>query len=314
LALASWVRGAPLAQFEPGVTYLVEFWGGDPEMGFLREPDFARLQRQHGKQLVVIGVVAGSADYDFEGVRDHYAEHGKQQTFAVGYDGDGKAHAAWLAAGQEPPLVGLVDGKGRLAWRGGFGFVPVLLPKVLAGDADPAALADESAKIEQRITRVMLKAGLRPQQAIAEMDALLKDYPALAPALVPQIYQELAAGEEPALAEPLLPRVCDIWIAEENPLYLNNLAWSIVDPSVAKDQRDLVTALRAAEKAVALSRQQEPSLLDTLARVWFWKEDYKKAVALQRQAIALLGEEVDAEERAAYAASLKEYEELAAGK
>jgi hypothetical protein len=107
------------------------------------------------------------------------------------------------------------------------------------------------------------------------------------------------------------PRVADLGIAKGDGDLLNSLAWAIVDPESPQEKRDLVTAERAAKKAVELSEEGEPSLLDTYARVWFWKQDYAQAVVWQQKAVDLCAEGDLHEELAAV---LKEYQALAAKK
>src|SRR5690606_28743484 len=53
----------------------------------------------------------------------------------------------------------------------------------------------------------------------------------------------------------------------ENPAFLNQIAWTIVDPEVPDEagEKSLGVALKAAEKAVELTGGQEWAILDTLA-------------------------------------------------
>ena len=68
---------------------------------------------------------------------------------------------------------------------------------------------------------------------------------------------------------------------------LNQLAWTIVDPDAKLEKRDLELALRAAQKGAELSEEKDAAVLDTLARVWAWKGDYKKALEIETKAAAL---------------------------
>ena len=53
--------------------------------------------------------------------------------------------------------------------------------------------------------------------------------------------------------------------------------------------------------------RKPPFKYSALARVWFWKQDYKKAVELQKKAVAN-------DTNPDLAKTLREYEKLAAGK
>jgi tetratricopeptide (TPR) repeat protein len=87
------------------------------------------------------------------------------------------------------------------------------------------------------------------------------------------------------------------WVCEA----LTQLAWTIIDPEVELETRDLALALRAAEKLVELTHGQNGGVLDTLARVYAWQgeldralEVQNRAVELQRETVALL-ERIDRE-------------------
>ncbi|MEZ6036732.1 MAG: hypothetical protein R3F29_04585 [Planctomycetota bacterium] len=311
-ALSQMVRGAAVTELSKGVVHLVEFWGTGPGMGFDRDREFARLAKSYGPKLRLIGVVAPSDedDYDFEVVADYYAEHGEHLSFTIGFDGDGKLHEAWAkAAGNEPPALFLVDEKGRIAWIGGLGFLPLVLPKVMAGDCDPTALAEDTAAAQKQMLRLVMTASLKPAGAMAEMDKMVKQWPLLETMAVTTAWSSLLDSDEPKLAIPLEKRVCDVATKDQDSSTLNWLAWTIVDPAVERAERDTATAERAAKQAVALTQEKDPSLLDTLARVYFWTKDYKQAVAWQKKAVAALGEEDEG--RDGLEATLKEYEQLA---
>jgi hypothetical protein len=69
---------------------------------------------------------------------------------------------------------------------------------------------------------------------------------------------------------------------------LNSIAWFTVDDEGVK-QRDLEFALEAALRANALTEEKNPSILDTVARVYFEKGDLKAAVKWQRLAVEHAG-------------------------
>jgi tetratricopeptide (TPR) repeat protein len=68
---------------------------------------------------------------------------------------------------------------------------------------------------------------------------------------------------------------------------LNDMAWCIADFANDCKPRDVELALRAAQRAVELTKQQDFAPLDTLARCWAWKGDFAKALSLEEHAIAL---------------------------
>ncbi|MBS1724824.1 MAG: hypothetical protein JSS66_17925 [Armatimonadetes bacterium] len=69
---------------------------------------------------------------------------------------------------------------------------------------------------------------------------------------------------------------------------LNNLAWFMVDDEVNFKKPDLKLAVSLAEKAVALSKEQEATYLDTLAYCYFKSGKVDKAISTQEKAVKLL--------------------------
>ena len=67
---------------------------------------------------------------------------------------------------------------------------------------------------------------------------------------------------------------------------LNNLAWFY---ATAKDSRlrDAAKALDYAQRAVALTHEKIPELLDTLAEAYFMNGDYDRAIETERKVLAL---------------------------
>jgi hypothetical protein len=312
LPIDKWLAGKPLAAFAPGQVYIVEFWESALELGVQRAKDYAALQQKHGGKLAIVGVARDGEDIDLHVAEAFYAQHGGGIDYRIGWDEGGKAHAAWLGgAGREAPAVFVVDGKGALVWSGAFAWLELVLPPTLAGKADPVALAEQVDKLDKRFTRIFVAAALKPQVAIEEMDKLLAEQAFLAPYLLPGVYSTMVGEKHAEFAARLAPRVADLGIRLGDVQMLNSLAWSIVDPEVESEKRDLATAERAAAKAVELTKEADPNVLDTLARVWFWKKDYAQAVAWQQKAVDKCepGEDHDL-----LVGTLKTYQELAAKK
>lgn len=315
-ALPSVVRGAAVDGLATGVVHVLEFWGEQAASGLDRAAVWAKLRKQHGKKLRIAAVVGPSEDYDLDAVAAFYAENGAGIETSIGFDADGSLHERWVAAsGQEPPVTFLVDAEGRLAWVGGAGLLPLALPQVVAGNYDAAKLAQQTEDANERIMKLALTTALKPSGAIAVLDELVAKYPVLEDLAVALAWGSLLESDEPELATPLQPRVLKALLAAGDAWSLNGLAWSIVDPTLdaPAEQRNLDVAMRAAVRAVELSGSQDPQILDTLARVWFWKKDYKQAAELQQRAVALCGED-DAELRDELDATRKQYEALRDGK
>jgi WD40 repeat protein len=100
--------------------------------------------------------------------------------------------------------------------------------------------------------------------------------------------------------------------ADEEPLQLdetestsyNDRAWSLATAPDSR-ARDGQTAVQLAEKAVAATQRKDPMILDTLAAAYAETGQFTNAVAVQREAIALLATDT---EKADYGSRLKLYE------
>jgi tetratricopeptide (TPR) repeat protein len=71
---------------------------------------------------------------------------------------------------------------------------------------------------------------------------------------------------------------------------LNYVAWMIVDPDAKLARKDLELALEAATRADALSDNDEPAIIDTLAKVYFDMGKIEEAIMLQQKAVRLASE------------------------
>jgi tetratricopeptide (TPR) repeat protein len=77
-------------------------------------------------------------------------------------------------------------------------------------------------------------------------------------------------------------------LAEENwesAMDLNAIAWSLV--TLSKEEADLELAQRIALRATSLTDDKNPSILDTVARVYFERGEVESAIAWQEKACAL---------------------------
>jgi tetratricopeptide (TPR) repeat protein/tRNA A-37 threonylcarbamoyl transferase component Bud32 len=137
----------------------------------------------------------------------------------------------------------------------------------------------------------------RPEEAVAHLERAIALNPAHPDARL-SLGVALVALARPAEAiEHLETAVASDfrvnWVCEA----LNRLAWTIVDPEVELETRDLALALRAAEKVVALTHGQNGSVLDTLARVFAWQGELARAIEVQSRAVELQREVVARLER-----------------
>ncbi|MEY3142910.1 MAG: Serine/threonine-protein kinase PknB [Planctomycetota bacterium] len=91
--------------------------------------------------------------------------------------------------------------------------------------------------------------------------------------------------------------------------FWNELAWyGLTEVAAAAPERDLSRLLKYAERAVELSRREDGSVLDTLARAHWELGDKAKALEIQREAIAVMANRIDENQLAELKATLARYE------
>lgn len=253
--------------------------------------------------MTLIAVAAADPRTSLPLIEARVKDKGKAWAFAVAWDDGRKTSDAWLknkALGAHPAFV--VDRAGKLAFLGSPIQLDVPLAAIVAGTWDPAkgerwlAAASELETSLGTLTREQMPA------ALARLEALVKECPALDPSLSAVRFELLLRLGRHDEGDRYGARLVDEAIAAGDSGRLNGLAWSIVGPEFTYERRNLDLALRAAGKAVELTQQRDGMILDTLARVYACKQDWKKALELQRRAV-LFNPQDDLRK------ALKEYEE-----
>ncbi len=291
LAVAEWLRGPALADFTRERCYAVVFWAAWSKPCRDALTQLTALQRRHPDQLTVLGITSVDDENPKTAVTALLTERGDGIGFPIGWDDAQQTHEAWLrAAGQDDiPCAFLVDRTGVVVWMGHPLWLEVAAPLVVGADGPllPGTVRDAVGAIETRVTDAYLTAVTKPEQSVKDMAALVAEHPFVADMVENNVFVLLLQGGQPALAKPIGERLVRRAEAKRDAEWLNELAWSIVNPDVTIRARDLDTALRAAEAAVALTAEKDGNFLDTLARVWFWKKELPKALALQEKAVTV---------------------------
>jgi AhpC/TSA family len=302
LQIAKWLKGEPVPAFQAGRVYVVEFWAT------YSPPQLAAVHKRHQEALTVIGVTTEDPDNSLEGVQKAVAAHGAGIGYALAFDDAGKTWRAWVEASDQGglPCSFVVDQAGLVVWMGPPAWLEVVLPTVLAGKSEPSVIAAQIKAVEDRMKRVFLLAAFKPEKALLEAEALCKDLPFLTEPVENGMFELMLAADDPKLAWPLGEKLLQRAIAAEDPEACNGIAWAIVDPAEQRKERNTDLAMKAAVKAVELTARKEPSILDTLARVHATKGEWQQAVAVQKEALALVKDDADA--RAQLEPALAEYE------
>ena len=337
LSVSRWLKGAPIARFEPGRVYVVEFWATWCGPCIRGMPHLSELQARFTGKAEVIGVDVWEPDLGK--VEPFVTAQGERMAYTVAVDDfppapadcdnptlwsaeHGKTSLAYLAASgwnkEGIPVAFLVDGQGRIAWIGEPQELDRPLAAVVAGRWN---LAHETAayaqRMETRLKAVPIQERLRAAQrkrdhrgVVACIDELL--------ALDPVQYRSYAGGKfQTLLLELRQPEEAYAFanaamtgVARDDVSALGQIAYVIVfmgpDPVV----EELAVARAAILRANELAKGTRPGLLETLARVHFLADEIELAVEVQKQALSLTHDDA---ERKPLEQRLREYEEARGG-
>jgi thiol-disulfide isomerase/thioredoxin len=309
LDVARWVKGEEVAQWEPGRTYVVEFWATWCEPCRKCIPHLTELQKRYRDQAEFIGVsvwepdpdkvepfvrkMAGTMDYRV--VLDNVPKDAK--------DGSrGRMADTWLAAAGESGIpVAFIVKDGRIAWIGHPVALDQPLAAVVAGKWDFEAAARQ--RREKQATDTIVSAVFEKvmslvrqhqyPEAIAGVDRAIHAMPDQVPRLGLLKVNVLAeSGDDEALIAYGSRMLGSTW--KEDADALNFLALVIVtterEPKPSPNLLKL--ALRAAERANDLNHGESGRILDTLGRVCFASGDPARAAQLEERALKLAERDV----------------------
>ncbi len=288
----AWLRGDPLKAWQPGTTYVLEFWA--PWCPFCREalPAYADIAQRYAERNVrVVGVSVWPRKSAPGMVREFVAEDESLFPYPLAEDMDGAAAEAFLKpAGCLLPTAMIVDGAGRVAWIGDprKGLEKELARLVGGSEKTGAVLATRRGAHKTEIDEARAARMLRDWPRLAEISSKLyeRDPDDFADFAVFHYIALVMQGQKDQ-ARALGERLLDVDFAGSSP-GLNALAWFIVEPegAIPVAQMDLDLALRAALRGNELKSGKDPWILDTLARVQFVRGQLTEALRLQLKAVA----------------------------
>ncbi|MCC6285185.1 MAG: redoxin domain-containing protein [Phycisphaerales bacterium] len=292
IEVQEWLSGEPVAAWEPGRVYVIDFWAtwcrpcleavphmnalaaeyGDRPVTFigLSSPDSRGNSLERTRQFVQQGV-PGRAGQPV--LMEYPIAWARGRTTWQRY-----AQAGW---DQSIPHVFVVDGEGRLAWHGHPAEMDDALGEVVAGTFDSAAYAEAEARRAELKARVApltreMTAKFRAGDVKGAID-LAGEITELDPVLFANIgawrYERLVqsgrAEEGGAFVTGLLDGA---WKDSASALYL--FAFRV---SGGPDRGDLGLALRAAERANEVTKGRRLSVLELLATLYAASDDLERA-------------------------------------
>lgn len=309
LRVEKWLRGGPTApKLAEGTVYVVDFWTAWCLPCVANYPRLTALQKKHAQSgLRVIGVSWPDPVNTLEKAEAVVKEQGDRMGYDVAWDGKSETHRAWMQAARQRgiPACFVVDRKARIAWIGHPALLDLVLPDVLDGTWDPRKGPQKILRLQQRLQRVAATGRQDPEKALAELAELEQETSGVFAEQVARARFELLLrtgkfGDAWKIGE----KLTSVAIEAKDAQQLNTVAWTIVDPEQPWSERDLDLAMRAARAAVDITDQKNAAILDTLARVWYFRGEMGKALETQMRAAAL----ARGPEKASIEATLSEYE------
>lgn len=319
LSVAKWFKGKETKAFQPGKTYVVEFWATWCGPCKVSIPHLTEMAKKFGDKVTFIGVSVweqpnATDNSYFDKVDAFVKSMGDKMDYNVAGDGfEGKMAKSWMqAAGEDGiPSAFIVDGTGTIVWIGHpMAGLDDVLSQVLAGKWDYRDYAKKRAAEmqmqEDQMKIVQLAQAGKFEEAVAACDECIKKYPE-ASSMISDMKFSLLLEVDEKKAYAFAKEVCDAAKTEDDARILNSMAWTMVDNAELKSP-DYPLALAIAKKASALTKDEDPMILDTLATCYFKAGDKANAIKTERKAIELFKKSGgDADTLKEFEARLKEF-------
>ena len=308
--VAHWVKGSAPSGFEPGKTYVIEFWATWCGPCRSSMPHISKVQEDYASRGVT---VLSISDEDESTVREFLAkpEWAEKTRYTLGTDPDASTKEQYMKPAQQRGIpCSFIVKDGVVQWIGHPMSMDAPLESVVAGNWDvPAAKTDFLAGIAftQAQRGLMAKMAAARQggdwaPVLESLDALIATGGERALAMRAQKFEILVGPAAKPEAGYAFGR--EILASKPPAQILNQMAWYTLDDKAVK-VRDVDFALEAAQAAVAASESKDGAILDTLARAYWEKGDRAQAIATQKSAIAAAG---DGPMKESLEATLKAYE------
>jgi len=308
--VAHWIKGSAPAGFEPGKTYVIEFWATWCGPCRSSMPHISKVQQDYADRGVT---VLSISDEDESTVREFLAkpEWDEKTRYTLGTDPDASTKDQYMKPAQQRGIpCSFIVKDGVVQWIGHPMSMDAPLEAVVAGTWDvPAAksafISDLALAQAQRGLMAKMAAARNSGEwgpVLESLDQMIAMAGANAMPLKARKFEVLVGpGSKPEAGYALGREI----LASNPPAQvMNQIAWYTLDDAAVK-VRDLDFALAAAKAAAEASDSKDAAILDTLARAYWEKGDRPKALDTQRKAVAVAD---DGPMKASLEATLKAYE------
>ncbi len=315
IAISKWINGEPVVAYAPDKVFVVEFWATWCGPCLKSMPHIASLQSEYGDKVTFIGVTAED-DATVTEFMGNLAGQGDKTwgdvlTYRIALDDERKTNELFMdAAGQGGiPCAFIVGKSGNVEWIGHPVEIDGPLKQIVDGSWD-SALAKKSAAEFKALEKALRTVGPKLDEsmaagdipgAIALVDELLQQFPGNSTLLKTRfkIAMQVPLFDE---ANKSAKMIADG--AGDDIRALDDVAWMLA--TATEDAGlDLDLALSAIQRAAELTKEQDISVLETIARVHFRRGSIADAIAFQKKAVEA---SQDPDQKQQLTAGLEKYE------
>jgi len=283
IKIAKWVKGkeVDLAKAGPDEVFVVEFWAtwcGPCKMSI---PHMSEMQDHFkDKKVTFIGVSDEEPKVVEKFLKDGFDS---KMRYTVAIDEDNKTDKAWMkAAGQDGIPTAFVVKGGKILWIGHPMNGLDLQVADACGDKEYAAKAKEMKKLQGQFQEAF--EAEEWDDALKAADKILAIKPGEFQ-LGLMKYVILATKKKDTQNAGKYGREfvdkCD------DAMVLNEFSWNMLTEEAWADAKDLKLALAGAKKAAELTKNEDPAILDTLARAQVDSGDLKAGIETEKKAVEL---------------------------